>query len=277
MQWAWAADLHRVERSGFSDRDEGITAAAGVAAAVERIGCGVSAAASLDRMGCGRAPLLCWPDGMVRADAAVTVLALGGASWPRLGSDAGWIEYLPGAVAAFQPANCGFQVDWSEHFRARFAGRPLKRLAVRFGQESVRGETMITRNGLEGGVIYALSGRLRDAIRDEGAATIHLDLRPDLSLAVLQDRLGGPRRSQSLANTLRKQAGSGAGSDRPGSGGAAQWCRAGQPACVDKGAGGAPCDAGPDRASDFLGRGRAGRGAGRVADAARSPRCVRRR
>jgi uncharacterized flavoprotein (TIGR03862 family) len=147
------------------------------------------------------------PGGEVSAAAAVTILALGGASWPRLGSDSGWVACLPGLVAPFQPANCGFLVDWSPHFRARFAGRPLKRLAVRFGADIVRGEAMISDAGLEGGAIYALSARLRDAIRAEGSATISVDLRPDLSAAALEDRLGGPRRSQSLANTLRKQAG----------------------------------------------------------------------
>jgi uncharacterized flavoprotein (TIGR03862 family) len=147
------------------------------------------------------------PEGMVSADPAVTVLALGGASWPRLGSDAAWTAYLPGVVQAFRPANCGFVVDWSAHFRGRFAGRPLKRLAVRFGADIVRGEAMITDEGIEGGAIYALSGRLRDAIQAEGSATIRVDLRPDVPMAVLADRLGGPRRSQSLANTLRKQAG----------------------------------------------------------------------
>ena len=146
-------------------------------------------------------------DGVVRERADVTVLALGGASWPRLGSDAGWFGCLPDAVAPFRPANCGFRVDWSPHFRARFAGRPLKRLAIRFGPDTVRGEAMISETGIEGGVIYALSARLRDAIEADGAATISLDLRPDLSRTALEDRLGGPRRSQSLANTLRKQAG----------------------------------------------------------------------
>ena len=138
---------------------------------------------------------------------SVTILALGGASWPRLGSDAAWAAHLPGLLTPFRPANCGFLVGWSDHFRARFAGRPLKRLAVRFGPDIVRGEAVITSAGLEGGVIYALSGRLRDAIQAAGGATIHVDLRPDLSSAALEDRLGGPRRSQSLANTLRKQAG----------------------------------------------------------------------
>jgi uncharacterized flavoprotein (TIGR03862 family) len=147
------------------------------------------------------------PGGMVLDRPSVTILALGGASWSRLGSDAGWTEHLPGLLAPFRPANCGFVVDWSPHFRTRFAGRPLKRLSIRVGADTVRGEAVITENGLEGGVIYALSGRLRDAIQAEGAATIQIDLRPDLSLTVLEDRLGGPRRSQSLANTLRKQAG----------------------------------------------------------------------
>jgi hypothetical protein len=83
----------------------------------------------------------------------------------------------------------------------------LKRLAIHFGAEVVRGEAVITGNGLEGGAIYALSGRLRDAIRAAGTAIILVDLRPDLSLAVLRDRLGGPRGSQSLSNVLRKRAG----------------------------------------------------------------------
>jgi hypothetical protein len=147
------------------------------------------------------------PGGTLRDHPDATILALGGASWPRLGSDAGWAACLPGLLTPFQPANCGFLVDWSPHFRARFAGRPLKRLAIRFGSDTVRGEAMITATGIEGGIIYALSARLREAIKAEGSATIHLDLRPDLTPAALEDRLGGPRRSQSLANTLRKQAG----------------------------------------------------------------------
>ena len=158
-----------------------------------------------DAAGC-----LCFraPDGPAVVDhPAVTVLALGGASWPRLGSDAAWTRHLADSVIAFQAANCGFLVDWSPHFRSRFAGRPLKRLAIQFGPDHVRGEAVITAAGLEGGIIYALSSRLREAIQSEGCATIRIDLRPDLSLAALQDRLGGPRRSQSLANMLRKQAG----------------------------------------------------------------------
>jgi uncharacterized flavoprotein (TIGR03862 family) len=147
------------------------------------------------------------PGGSVRVQPSVTILALGGASWPRLGSDARWTEHLAGLTVPFQPANCGFQVDWSPHFRSRFAGRPLKRLAISFGHDTVRGEAIITQTGVEGGIIYALSARIRDAINAEGSAVINVDLRPDLTEAALSDRVGGPRRSQSLANTLRKQAG----------------------------------------------------------------------
>ena len=138
---------------------------------------------------------------------AATILALGGASWPRLGSDAGWVEQLPGLVVPFGPANCGFEVNWSAHLRQRFAGRPLKRLAIRFGSDRVLGEAVITAKGLEGGAIYTLSARLRDAIQAQGSATIMIDLRPDLGLSVLAERLGEPRRGQSLANILRKRAG----------------------------------------------------------------------
>jgi uncharacterized flavoprotein (TIGR03862 family) len=147
------------------------------------------------------------PDGVVGHNADVTVLALGGASWPRLGADAGWVGCLPGLVAPFRPANCGFLVAWSDHFRERFAGRPLKRLGVSFRGETKLGEAMVSKAGIEGGVMYALAARLRDAIAAEGEATISLDLRPDLSRTVLEERLGGPRGGQSLANVLRKRAG----------------------------------------------------------------------
>jgi uncharacterized flavoprotein (TIGR03862 family) len=143
----------------------------------------------------------------VGAFADATVLALGGASWPQLGSDARWTEHLGALCVPFAPANCGFQVAWSAPFRTRFAGRPLKRLAIRFGAATERGEAVITEAGLQGTPVYALSGRLREAIHTDGSATILIDLRPDLTLGTLRDRLGGPRSSQSLANMLRKQAG----------------------------------------------------------------------
>ncbi len=138
-----------------------------------------------------------------------TVLALGGASWPRLGSDGAWIELLCARgvkINALRPANCGFLVDWSAHFRARFAGAPLKRIALAFTGRSVRGEAVITATGLEGGAVYALSAPLREALLARRPATLVLDLRPDLDLAALTQRLQLPRRSQSLATYLRKAA-----------------------------------------------------------------------
>ncbi len=136
---------------------------------------------------------------------AATVLALGGASWPRLGSDGAWVEQLRArgvTVNPLRPANCGFLHPWSSVFQARFAGEPLKRIAARFGNETVRGEAMLTADGIEGGAVYALSRPLRDAIDAEGSATLILDLRPDLDAAALAQRLGG--HGQSLANALRK-------------------------------------------------------------------------
>ncbi len=147
------------------------------------------------------------PLGPVQAHPAATILALGGASWPRLGSDAGWVDQLPGLVAPFRPSNCGFTAAWSAHFRQRFAGRPLKRIAIQFRSDRVTGEAVITETGLEGGAIYALSGRLRDAIEANGSVTILIALRPDLPASTLAARLSEPRRGQSLANVLRKAAG----------------------------------------------------------------------
>jgi len=153
--------------------------------------------------------VLCFatPDGTERIAPDATILALGGASWPRLGSNAAWTAYLPGLVTPFQPANCGFAADWSAHLRDRFAGQPLKRVVLRFGADQVAGEAMITANGLEGSAIYSLSARLREAIQSQGSATIQIDLRPDIAPEVLAKRLSEPRRGQSLSNVLRKSAG----------------------------------------------------------------------
>jgi uncharacterized flavoprotein (TIGR03862 family) len=134
------------------------------------------------------------------------VLAMGGASWPRLGSDGAWTAALPGAVAPFQPANCGFVVPWSPHM-GRHAGSPLKRISVTFAGQHVPGEATITAAGVEGGPFYALSAALRDAIAAAGSATAIVDLRPDLTLEELGRRLQTPRRAQSLSNFLRKTTG----------------------------------------------------------------------
>ena len=141
-----------------------------------------------------------------KADA--TVLALGGASWPRLGADGGWTTLLPEIeIAALRPANCGFRIDWSEIFRKQYAGAPLKRIALRFNGETLRGEAVITSDGIEGGAIYALSARLREAIARNGEATVFVDLRPDMTLDELSEKLDGPRRGATLSNFLRKSAG----------------------------------------------------------------------
>ena len=136
----------------------------------------------------------------------VTVLALGGASWPRLGSDAAWVDILRGRgidIAPLKPSNCGFVVPWSEPFR-RFEGAPLKRIAITFGGRTERGEAVVTRAGLEGGIIYALSPDLRAAIETKSEATITIDLRPDVTASTLAQRLATVDRKQSLANSLRK-------------------------------------------------------------------------
>ena len=145
-------------------------------------------------------------DGLeVAAD--VTILALGGASWPRLGGTGTWTRFLPpDAIRPWQPANCGFAIPWSDIFRARYAGTPLKRIAITFNGRTQRGEAMITETGIEGGAIYALSAMLRDAIAAHGPTILHLDLRPDIDRATLASSLAVPRRGQSLSSFLRKHA-----------------------------------------------------------------------
>ncbi len=150
------------------------------------------------------------PDGpATHAPPDATILALGGASWPRLGSDGAWTAILAAAgveIAPLRPSNCGLALAWSEHFRARFEGTPLKRLALRHGDATARGEAVVTSAGLEGGAVYALSAALRDTLARAGAATLHVDLRPDLDEPALAARLSAPRRAQSLSTFLRKQA-----------------------------------------------------------------------
>lgn len=154
--------------------------------------------------------LFATPQGQVTVKAAATVLALGGASWPRLGSDGHWVELLTQrgvSIAPLQPANCGFMVAWSDKFSERFAGQPLKNVELRFGTNTVRGEAMISRNGIEGGAIYALASVLRDEIVRTGQATLRLALRSDLDQRRLLERLTKPRGKQSFATFLRKAAG----------------------------------------------------------------------
>ena len=139
--------------------------------------------------------------------AKACLLALGGASWPRLGSDGGWAQILTQhgiAVAQLAPANCGFVVPWSDIFRERFEGHPLKPITLTFAGEIIQGEAVITAHGIEGGAIYALSGKLRNAIHATGSAILDIDLRPGLARNELIARLENPRGSKTLSNHLRK-------------------------------------------------------------------------
>jgi uncharacterized flavoprotein (TIGR03862 family) len=148
-------------------------------------------------------------EGRVTVQADATVLALGGASWPRLGSDGDWEVPLAEsgvAVAPLRPSNCGFVAGWSDIFRSRFAGEPLKRIELSFGAYRVRGEAVVTQTGLEGGGIYALSAPLREAIAASGEAMLSIDLRPDIAADELEKRLAAPRAKQSLSTFLRKAA-----------------------------------------------------------------------
>jgi len=145
--------------------------------------------------------------GEVAVAASCTLLALGGASWPRLGSDGSWTAPLADAgarITPLLPSNGGVRIGWSEVFRTRYAGTPLKRIAVACGGETSRGEAMITADGMEGGAIYALSAPIREALLEHGTAELMLDLRPDEQKAELAQRLARPRGKQSLATWLRK-------------------------------------------------------------------------
>lgn len=150
------------------------------------------------------------PEGSFTVSPNVTILATGGASWPRLGSDGGWTTPLAGAgvaITPLAPSNSGALVDWSDHLRDKFAGEPLKRIALTCNGVTARGEAVLTRNGLEGGVVYALSAAIRDALENDGVAPLTLNLRPDLDQRELAARLAGPRGRKSGATWLRKAAG----------------------------------------------------------------------
>ncbi len=147
-------------------------------------------------------------EGRIAADAVV--LALGGASWPRLGSDGGWVLVVADwgvGITPLEAANAGVQIAWSETLVARHAGTPLKRIGATCGDQRVTGEALITARGLEGGAIYALGPAIRTALDTNGAATLTLDLRRDMTIEALTERLRRPRAKQSTATWLRKTAG----------------------------------------------------------------------
>jgi uncharacterized flavoprotein (TIGR03862 family) len=145
-------------------------------------------------------------DGEIRSVAArATVLALGGASWPKLGSDAGWVPILAARgveIVPFKPANCGFEIAWSAHFRDRAAGQPLKNIALSLDGDpvlgAILGEMVVTRHGIEGGAVYAISAALRDRL----PAVLTLDLKPQMEIDVLARRLAGRRKGRSLSAWL---------------------------------------------------------------------------
>ena len=155
------------------------------------------------------------PAGPVQHQADAVLLALGGGSWARLGSDGAWVVPLQQAgldVAALQPSNCGFDVGWSEHLVGKHAGAPLKGVALAFTDSAGRhfkrkGECVLTATGLEGSLVYAASALLRDEIAVHGGATLHLDLLPDKPIEALTEALARGRGTRSLANHLREQAG----------------------------------------------------------------------
>jgi uncharacterized flavoprotein (TIGR03862 family) len=149
------------------------------------------------------------PDGQRAVEARAIVLALGGASWPRLGADGSWVDILAAkgvAVSPLRPANSGFAVAWSDIFRNRFEGQPLKGVALAFGKHAVRGEAIVTRIGIEGGAVYALSAELREAIIRSGQVTLNVALRPGAEASELIARLSVPKGKQSFSNFLRKAA-----------------------------------------------------------------------
>lgn len=147
---------------------------------------------------------------MVFAGADAVLLALGGASWPRLGSDGSWVDILNSKnifVAPLRPANCGFTVAWSDMFSSRYAGQPVKPLTLSCAGKVVQGEAVITANGIEGGGVYALSATLRDEIERAGRAVLTLDLRPGIGEEELAARLGKPAKGKSFTTFLRSVAG----------------------------------------------------------------------
>ncbi|WP_375458382.1 NAD(P)/FAD-dependent oxidoreductase [uncultured Enterovirga sp.] len=212
---AWAADLGQETMVGSSGRvfPVGWKASPLLRAWLRRLdGAGIRLALRHRWTGIGPDGALRFetPDGPVEVPPpAATILALGGASWPRLGSDGAWVPVLEGLGPrpnALRPANCSLLVPWTDHFAGRFAGEPLKRVAVTFAGERRLGEAVVSRAGVEGGVVYALSSPVRDALARGEEASLSIDLRPDRSVADLAAALARPRGRQSGSTFLRKAA-----------------------------------------------------------------------
>ena len=155
------------------------------------------------------------PDGDVTFHADAVVLALGGGSWPQLGSDGAWVQTLVERgidVAPLQPANCGFDIGWSAHLASKHAGAPLKPVVAHWrgtdgSEHTLQGECVLTETGIEGSLVYAIAADLREAIQRDGEVTLTLDLVPARTLDRLQQDLAKPRGKRSLSEHLRRQAG----------------------------------------------------------------------
>lgn len=149
------------------------------------------------------------PEGEVRLESDVVILALGGASWSRLGSDGAWAELLAAKgveLAPFQPSNCGFEVAWSKRLLDGFEGAPLKGVKLSTVQQSAQGDVVITRRGVESGALYPLSADLLRQIEETGSALLKVDLRPDVDMDALRRRLAAANPKESASNRLRKAA-----------------------------------------------------------------------
>jgi uncharacterized flavoprotein (TIGR03862 family) len=150
------------------------------------------------------------PNGDVNVKADAVILTLGGGSWRRLGSDGAWVDWLSQAgvkVEPLRPSNCGFDVAWSEVFKEKYDGHPIKSVVVSFGEFHQQGEFIVTKEGVEGSLVYAASAVLRDEIAANGKAVMQLDLAPDKTEAQLMEKLSKPRGSRSMASHLEKTVG----------------------------------------------------------------------
>ena len=158
----------------------------------------------------GNGLLFSTENGQIEIKADATILALGGASWPKLGSDGSWVPYLQNkgiTLSPLRPANCGFNVDWSDFFRNKFEGEPVKSCQLSFAHHKLTGDFVITKYGIESGPIYNLSANLRDKIDAEGNAVLMLDLLPHKDASDLTQLLARPKGSQSMATHIKKVTG----------------------------------------------------------------------
>jgi uncharacterized flavoprotein (TIGR03862 family) len=146
----------------------------------------------------------------VTVEADATVLAMGGGSWAKLGSDGNWVDRLREtgvSVAPLVPSNVGLKVEWSELFKEKWQGHPIKNTRLSLGEHSARGEVMVTAEGIEGGATYALSPFVREELEKKGTAVVTLDLRADHAVGKIMERLNATKKSLSLTNKLKKAVG----------------------------------------------------------------------